>query len=66
MDEVLNIALPKECPRVLKQCTLTSFTICPECGLIISNGDHKYVEHPMAQGIGFTPDNSRKTRESKK
>jgi len=51
-----NIALPKECPRLLRQNTLTSFTICPVCGLVISNGDHKYLEHPMAQGLGdFNP-----------
>lgn len=60
---MINIALPKECPRVLKQCRLTTFTICPGCGLIISNGDHKYLEHPMAQGIGY---NSPKPQERRK
>ena len=51
MSNVKNNIGYKECPKVLKQCTLTSFTVCPVCGLIISNGDHKYLEHPMAQGI---------------
>ena len=48
---MVNIGLQTNCKRILKQSTLTSFTICPDCGLIITNGDHKYLEHPMAQGI---------------
>ena len=44
--------MKEKCPKVLKANTLTSFTICPVCGLIISNGFEGLLLHPLAQGIG--------------
>ena len=54
-----------KCPKLLKVCTLSSFTICPECCMLITNGDYKYVEHPMAQGPGKGEENVSSTNTNK-
>lgn len=40
------------CPKLLRTNKIASFTICPNCGLLMTNSDGKYTKHPMSQGAG--------------
>lgn len=41
------------CPKLLKTNTIASFTICPNCGLLMTNSNGKVTKHPSAQGVGI-------------